>query len=193
MQKLLALVLSVSILVSSVTPAWSQVRGVARGVVRGAGRVPAIRGKGVVSPSVSSALNRRVYTQMAFANSTVQNRVTTGQTAGLANYMLTLPATKRGAALRQDFVALSLVPKAVSPSQRIQAGEAFAANITQAKQVFTRITQPDLATFLTEYRAHPQTAIFTDVQNVLADAAALALIGTREQAPALLNFYQQLF
>ena len=191
MQKLLSLVLSISILCSSVTPAWSQARGVSRGVVRGMGRVATTGTKRVSSPNLSAAVNRRVYTQMAFANSTVQSRMDAGQTAGLANYMLSLPVAKRTATLRQDFVALSFIPQAVSPVERAQAGALLEKNLTDAKKVFSQISQTDLTDFLAQYRAHPKNQLFKQVQDVLADASALAFVATREQAPALLNFYEQ--
>lgn len=191
MQKLLSLVLSISILCSSVTPAWSQARGVSRGVVRGMGSVAATGTKRVSSPNLSAAVNRRVYTQMAFANSTVQSRMDAGQTAGLANYMLSLPVAKRTATLRQDFVALSFIPQAVSPAERTQAGALLEKNLTDAKKVFSQISQTDLADFLAQYRAHPKNQLFKQVQDVLADASALAFVATREQSPALLNFYEQ--
>ncbi len=188
MQKLLSLVLSVSILCSSITPAWSQARALGRGVQ--GRRVPPVVNRGGTSV-LSSGVTRRVYTQMAFANSTVQTWVKAGQVTGLAHEMFTRPVAEQRAFLHRDFVSLSLLPHAVSVAERAQAGVLLGNQVSQHAQVFKEIPQADLSAFLTDYKNHPSQPGFTSVQDLLADASALAQVGAREQATVLLTFYKQ--
>lgn len=189
MQKLLALVLSVSILCSSVTPAWSQVREAGRGVIQGLRQTPEIT-QGL-SSVLSQTVNRRVYTQLAFTNSTVQARVAAGQLNGLVSDMLTRPAAESAAFLRSDFAALSLLPQAVSAQERAQAVTLLTKQLTRSPHVLRESSYTDLSSLLEDYHRNPTQTGFIRVQEMLADAAALAQVGTREQFPALLSFYEQ--
>lgn len=188
MHKLLSLVLSVSILVSSVSPALGQAV-LGRGAVRGMRNISAATVRGGVS-SLSVNVSRRVLTQTALANSTLQARILAGQTAGLAQHILTRPTVERAALLRNDFVALSLVSQAVSPSQRLEASALYAKQLSQA-HAHLNVSQSSLDKFLTVAQQNPTFKEVQDAYNVLADASALGLVGTREQAPILLDFYKQ--
>ncbi len=185
MKKLLSLVLGVSIVMSSISPAWGQIR---------AGRSLAkFKGLSVSSSraasSFSATLNRGVLSQLIFANSTLQNRIAAGQIDGLSEYILNSPAAQRGALLRNDFVALSLIPQAISAPQYAQALSFYQRNLDQASAVL-QTGVPSLPGFLTYAAQHPTAPEVQAVQNTLADAAALALMAPREQAATLLQFYE---
>ncbi len=190
MQKLLSLVLSASILFSSVSPAWSQARAAGRGVVQGLSRVPVItRG---VSSALSNNLDRNLYAYLAFANSTVQARIATGQIQGLTATMLARPVAERAQFLRRDFVTLSAaMPQAVSASERAQASTLLAQQVAARQSVLKKIQFTDLSSFLSAYKKQPANTQFMQVQGVLADAAALAQVGAAQQNQTLLNFYTQ--
>ncbi len=189
MQKLLSLVLSVSILVSSVSPAWSQARAAGRGITQGLRAMPVItRG---VSPVLSGHLSRRVYTQIAFANSTVQARVAAGQIKGLTAYMLTRPEAERNLFLRKDLMVLSSIPNAVSAMEKSQVASLLCQQITAQQTIFKNIKFTDLPSFLTAYKQHPAQTQFMQVQGILSDAAALAQVGTSEHMQTLQHFYTQ--
>lgn len=186
-KKLLSVLLCTSLICSSVIPAWS-------GVPRGKGLARALRGVRVSGSRLptsgfSEALSRGVLSQIIFSRTTLQPRILAGQTAGLADFILQSPAAERGALLRNDFVALSLVPQAVSPVQRASALEAYQTQLKSAGQTL-QVPQTDLNTFLQEAAANPQQQELVAAQETLADAAAIALLGTRSQAPALLQFYE---
>ncbi|MBQ8032732.1 MAG: hypothetical protein IJ266_02075, partial [Elusimicrobiaceae bacterium] len=188
MHKLLSLVLSVSILISSISPALGQAV-LGRGAVRGMRNISAATARGGVS-SLSVNLSRRVLAQTALANSTLQARIVSGQTAGLAQHILTRPTVERAALLRNDFVTLSLVPQAISPSQRLEASAIYAKQLSQA-HASLHVSQSSLDKFLTVAQQNPTFKEVQEAYNVLADASALGLVGTREQAPILLDFYKQ--
>lgn len=186
MKKLLSLVLGVSIICSSVTPAAGQIRA-GRSLARLKG-MP-VSGVRVPTNAFSAALHRGVLSQLIFANSTLQNRIAAGQTEGLSQFILNSPAAQRAALLRNDFVALSLVPQAVSVSQRAEAARFYQVSLQQTNTSLRAVQSP-LSDFLSYAIQHPTDTEVLAIQNTLTDAAALALVGPREQAGALLNFYE---
>ncbi len=181
-KQLLSVLLCTSLVYSSVTPAWSgvpkgkQIGKMLQGMPVSGARLPV--------SSFSDALSRRVLSQQIFANTALQARITAGQTAGLADFILKSPAAQRGALLRNDFVALSLVPQAVSPAQRASALKEYQHQLKSAKEVF-QVPQQDLQAFLAS-----DTAATQAVQATLSDGAAMALLGSSQQAPALVEFAQ---
>ncbi len=186
MKKLLSLVLGVSIVCSSITPAMGQIRaGRSLANLKGLSAT----GTRVSASSFSAALNRGVLAQRIFANSTLQSRIATGQIEGLSHYILTSPAAQREALLRTDFVALSLLPQAVTDAQRAQAITFYNTQLT-AQVSALQAVQMSLPEFLTYAATHPTARNVQAVQNVLADASALALLAPREQAATLVAFYQ---
>ncbi len=188
MQKLLALVLSVSVLVSNFPPAWSQAQ-VGRALMSSGRKLPssALRGK---TSSFSAALSRSVFEQTVVTAGALRARILAGQTDGIAQYILSRPAALQAPLLRNEFVSLSLIPQAVTPAQRLQAAEQYVSRLQNTHQTL-QVSYNDLTSFLTaqEAGARPQQA--QAVSDLLADASALGLVGTRDQAPVLVDFYKQ--
>ena len=188
MHKILSLVLSVSILVSSITPALAQAR-VGRGVVKGMRRSVTLADRKALSARVTAQVNRQI-TQSTLASNGLQTRILTGNVSGLANQILQKPAVLRAPILRNEFLSLSLLPGAVTPAQRVQAVKAYESQLKNAHQVLA-VPQTDLAGFLTYAAKNTTKANVVAVRNILADASALGLVGTKENAPVLLDFYKQ--
>ncbi len=186
MHKLLSLVLSVSIIISSITPALGQAllgRG-ARGMRR------MTTPKGCAASSLSLQVTRRALAQQAIAHTTLQARVATGNVAGVAQHLLALSPVERTARLRNDFVVLCLMPQALSLAERQQAITLYEAQLQHITPILA-IAHEDLRSFLTWAQAQPTHASVEAIRGVLEDAAALSLIGGQEQAPLLLDFYNQ--
>ncbi len=184
-KKLLSMLLCASLVCSSVLPAWS---GVPKGKALGrAFKSMPVSGSRLPASSFSGALSRGVLSQLIFANTALQARISAGQTEGLADFILTSPAAQRSTLLHNDFVALSLVPQAVSPAQRASALQAYQTELQSAGKTL-HVSYTNLDTFLKEVEANPQAQEIIDVHNTLSGAAALALLGTRSQAPVLMQF-----
>lgn len=191
MRKLLSLVLSVSILTSSITPALGQLGPAGRGVVKGLRRsVTTLADKRALSARVSAQVNRQVAQQHVLPTNVLQARILSGHVKGLASQILQRPVAVRAPILRNEFVTLSFIPGAVTAAQRAQAVKAYQTQLKHAAKAL-QVKQKNLTAFLAYVEKNPTNADVAAVQNVLADASALGLVGTREQAPALLDFYKQ--
>ena len=186
MHKLLSLVISVSILVSSISPALAQVP-VVRSINPQLGRN--LTGKGL-SESASAAVTRRVLQRTVLTSRALQNRIASGQIKGLAGQILRQPASQRATNLRGHFVTLSLVPNAVTLPQRAQAVKFYQTQLKKTGKTL-RVSHNSLDSFLALAKQNPQNREVTQARNTLTDACALGLVGTKEDAPALLDFYQQ--
>lgn len=169
MNKLLSIVLSVSILFSSVAPSFGGVRF---------GR----KHKGVNANTVT----REVIKKSSHPRSIIRQRILTGKTNGLAKQILsTSPSAERAVLMRNEFLALSFIPDAVNPAQRSTAASVF---VDQLKGAGFSVKIPQIQ--LERSLLAPTQAI-QQARYALSDASALGLLGTREQAPALLDFYKQ--
>ncbi len=188
MHKLLSLVLSISILVSSITPAMAQAKA-GRGVVKGLRQTNTLANKRALT-QLNQNLNRRVLAQAAAVPSTISARIVMGQTQGLAAEILNKPALLRAPILRSDFVSLSLIPGTLTPAQRTQAAQVYAAHLKHTQKAL-QVAQADLPTFLSFAAQNPSNPAVLSVQYTLADASALGMVGTKENAPILLDFYKQ--
>lgn len=186
MKKLLSLVLSVSILVSSVTP----ILGNPSSLVRGARAVSKIsRARVGGGPTrLSTRVTQRVLKKVA--KNPTQWRILTGRTKGLAADILKRPAVQRTSLMRNEFVALSLEPKAITSAQRLEAASHYRAQLEQAHQVLL-VPQTNLGAFFSPKQQAQIAQSVENVRAVLGDASALGIVGTREQAPVLLDFYKQ--
>ncbi len=188
MHKLLALVLSVSILVSSITPAMAQAKA-GRGVVKGLRKNTTLADKRALT-TLNQNLNRRVLAQATAVPSTISARILMGNTQGLAAEILNKPAHLRAPILRSDFVSLSLVPGTLTPAQRAQAAQVYASHLKHTQKSL-QITQANLSDFLSFAAQNPANPSVLSVQNTLADASAMGIVGTKENALILLDFYKQ--
>ncbi len=190
MHKILSLVLSVSILVSSMTPALAQIGGPAgRGVVRGLRRSVTLADRKALSARVTAQVNRQVAQRTLLPNAAVQNRILTGNVKGLAGQILKKPVAVRAPLLRNEFITLSFVPGAVTLAQRTQAVKAYKTQLKDTKEILSKTS--NLNAFLNGAKETPQATHVVAVRNILADASALGLVGTKEDAPILLDFYEQ--
>ena len=182
MNKLLSIVLSISILVSSVTPSL----GSDSPGVRGQAKSRAKRGRSV---SVSTLYRRVAAHELLSEHSQFRQRIASGDTKGLASYILSRPTRERAALLRSgDFVVLSLMPEGISPAQRIEAVSHYT---TQLKDAHSILGNEDAAASLTSGKQTKLSPAAKRAQNLLADVAALSLVGTSEQASILVDFYKQ--
>ena len=188
MHKVLALVLSVSILTSSITPALGQIFPAGRGTGNFR-KVAAQAGKSPLMSRLSTALSRRVLRRSTPQTNWVQNRISKGDTNGLARLILQEPATLRAPILRNEFVSLSLIPGAVTSTQQAQAVRVYQAQLKDAKKILS--TPTDYDAFIRHAKENPTSADVTTVRNLLADASALGLVGTKEDATSLLDFCEQ--
>ncbi len=189
MRKLLSLVLSVSILASSITPALGQAGPAGRGVVKGLRRSVTLADRRALSARVTAQVNRQVVQQAVLSSTVLQSRILSGNVSGLARQILKEPLSKRAPILRNEFVALSLMPGVLTPAQRAQAVKAYQIQLKSTKEILSKTF--NLNAFLNLAKETPNAAHVTAVRNILADASALGLVGTREDAPILLDFYQQ--
>lgn len=165
MNKLLSIVLSISILFSSVAPSFSGVR--------------------IRRTKMESQVTRKVFRETSRPRSIIRQRILTRQTEGLANHILTRPSTERAPLMRDEFVALSFIPDAINPAQRFQAVSVYAEQLKKSRSAF-KIPQIQLERPLSA----PVQAI-QQARYMLSDASALGLVGVHEQAPTLLDFYKQ--
>lgn len=186
MHKLLSLVLSVSILISSVAPvladpSWER------------GARAASRFSKVNRPfaRISSGATTRILSKIYRSKSPLQLQILTGHTKGIAADILKRPAAQRVALMRNEFVMLSLEePKAVSAGQRLEAVSHYQKQLKDTHLILQGSQKADISTSATQYSAQVTRAV-ENVRAVLADASALGIVGTREQAPILLDFYKQ--
>ena len=188
MRKLLSLVLSISILASSVTPSLAQLGPIGR---RGAGnflRSVGAAGQRALTTRLSAQITRQV-AKSTVAPSALQRQILAGNVKGLAGQILQFPKVQQAPILRNEFVTLSLIPNAVTPAQRAQAVKTYKAQLKNTREVLAVPAEFDK--FLEYAKENPTNADVTAVRNILADASALGLVGSKEDAPALLDFYNK--
>lgn len=189
MHKLLALVLSVSILTSSITPALGQIFPAGRGSAN-LKKAVTLAEKRAALGRLSTAVSRQVLQQSTNHANWIQTRISTGNTNGLAHLILQKPAALRAPILRNEFVSLSLIPGTITSAQQIQAVRAYQTQLKNARQTLQEI-KGSLPEFLAFAAENPLDTAVSSVRNVLSDVAALGLVGNAQHAPVLLNFYKQ--
>ncbi len=190
MRKLLSLVLSVSILASSITPAMGQTLA-GRNAVKGVRKAVTLADKRALTKLNQDVVRRVAAAQVrVLPTSILQTRILQGNVKGLAGEILKRPVAVRAPILRNEFVNLSLIPGAITAAQRAQAVKAYQIQLKNAKEAL-EFAQTDLDSFLTYAKENLTDERVLAIQGVLADASALGLVGTRENAPILLDFYNQ--
>ena len=190
MRKLLSLVLSVSILASSITPAMGQALA-GRSVAKGVRKTVTLADKRALTKLNQNVARRVSAAQVrALPVSILQTRILQGNVKGLAADILKRPVAVRAPILRNEFVTLSLIPGAVTAAQRAQAVKAYQIQLKNTQQAL-KVSQIDLDSFLTYAKENLTDENVLAVQGVLADASALGLVGTKENAPVLIDFYKQ--
>lgn len=218
-KKLLSIGLIVCLITGSVSPALAQLRPVGQGVkaARQAGKaVPAVQmsprtaGKfsryatGTIAPfraqtlpsSFSPSQIQAVVSQQVAARQLtvpadvqqIQSRVRAGHLDGVAAAIINLPAdvAQKPALLRNEFVTAALAGKA-SPEQLARAIKFYHIDLVQRAPLLADIPQQSLSALLQQTPA--QTLLV--YREILSSAAALAALGSKEDAPALLAFWEQ--
>ncbi len=186
MRALLSLLLSVCVLFSSVSPSLAQVA-----------RKGITVGKALARPVTPSSLTRQVerLAQVQRPASVIQIRslLKTGVRAGVAERILALPSVaERSILLRNEFVGLAL-EKHVQPGPLSQAVQFYRTDLQTLSSSFASFSGADFQGVLA-VSADPSSAAFKDLfacRAALSDAAALGLLGVKEDAPRLVAFYEQ--
>lgn len=213
-KKLLSLGLVVCLLTSSVTPALAQLRPVVRGgqaALQGGKTVSKVSaaGKKAVTPYVAGQVPFRTQPiRLDFSPAHIQG-VITQQVArqqilppniariqalaraekweGLASAISNLPADAlhKPALLRNEFVSAALAGKA-SKEQITEAVEFYRADLMQRAALLADIPEQSAASFLEQ--TPPET--LKVYQEIFSSAGALALLGNKDDAAILLDFWQ---
>ena len=217
-KKLLSICLIICLITGSVSPALAQLRPVGQGVkaVRQAGKaVPAaqmtqrtagefskyaagmapFRAQPLPSSFSSSQIQAVVSQQVAARQLTVpadvqqiQARVRAGHLDGVAAAIINLPAAaaQKPALLRNEFVTAALAGKA-SPEQLARAIKFYHIDLVQRASLLADIPQQPLSSLLQQTPAQTLQVY----REILSSAAALAALGSKEDVPALLAFWEQ--
>ena len=231
MNRLLAAILSISLLVSSVSPSLAQLVPAGRQVVKGAvsSGAKSVAGKqalgaitkegmaassaahrfsssaarmlpAVFSPASSvsvsqlnTTLERSLQQQLVISGNQLRSLVKEGQVEGIARRILNYPKPAfREGLLRNEFVTVALKGGA-SAEQIAQAVDFYRADLTKKSEAFAQLPQTDLADLLQIARKKEHTAypLLLEAQKAMSSAAALGLLGSKADAPVLLEFYKQ--
>lgn len=209
MRTLLSLLLSVTVLVSSSSPALAQIVPVGRGVstiarmgegttvalettnlLRRLGYAPALASARMQSPmasNLSQFIALQVEQQLAQQGGDIRPLMLAGRLEGLASRIIDLrpSATLRDGLLRNEFVTLALSNQATA--ENIQQALSFYREDLAKKSIsFSGITEQNPARLL-DATSSERLGLYLDA---LSDAAALGLLGSAKDVPALLNFYK---
>ena len=215
MKKLLSLVLIASLLTSSVSPAFAQLRPVSNGVKAVKSGNKAIKASTQVPGEVMGTVTQVVkipshislsptapvthlYTdvsrqaarqQMAFQGSAdqLQALVRSGQLNGLATTIINLPAdnSQKAALLRNEFVTTALAGFA-NQEQLHQALKFYRTDLSERAKILADIPAQPLPSLL--LKTAPEE--LETYREILSSAAALALLGDKADAPLLLAFWE---
>lgn len=185
MRALLSLLLSVCLLVSSVSPSVAQ-------VMRNAGKgVRAV--KGLSLPNLSAKVARGVTAQRFLSAVEIRSLVGVGRLIGLDKHILALPSlAEKAPLLRNEFVTVALKTP-VLPESKIQAVSFYRADLPKSSKSFNSFANQNFREVLSAAQDTNSTA-FNDLfvcRDALSDAAALGLLGAKEDAAKLLSFHAQ--
>ncbi len=209
MRTLLSLLLCVSVLVSSSSPAFAQIVPVGRGVsvvthigegttvaletanlLRRLGYAPALvtgRMQNPLAGNLSKFITLQVEQQLAQQGGDIRPLMLAGRLEGLSSRIVDLrpSASLRNGLLRNEFVTLALSNQA--KAEHVQYALSFYREDLAKKSIsFSGITEQNPATLL-EVAGDERLGLYLDA---LSDAAALGLLGSAKDVPALLNFYK---
>ncbi len=192
MLKLISLVLSFSLIVGSVTPSLAQVAPRRMPAPKRVGLSPKFK-KSSKLPSVAA---KRSAKELAVLKN-MRVSMTPRHTALLSpeKYVPTARKilthqnpTERAMLLRSDFTVLALNHE-VSTQDMAQGVAFYRENLKQPMGFTAQLPQKTVEELYTSFNNGEAGAI--RLQETLADVSALGLLGTHEDAPAILEVYQQ--
>ena len=210
MRTLLSLLLSVTVLVSSSSPAFAQLVPAGRGVstiarmgegttvaletanlLRRLGYSPALaagRMQGPMTGNIRQFVTLQVEQQLSQQGGDIRPLMLAGRLEGLASRIINLrpSAALRNGLFRNEFVTLALSNQA-SAEQIQQALSFYREDLAKKAVSFSGISEQD-PLLLLENAGSERKGLYLDA---LSDAAALGLLGSAEDVPALLNFYKK--
>lgn len=199
MRAIISLVLSFSIIFSSVTPSFAQLLPkVGKSAIKGlTGAGSNILGQGAVRSStiangVYSALAREQIARTFVGRPAVSAELFQAPAEVLPSRILSYPEpVVRAELLRTSFVTLSL-GKTVLPEELTQAMGFYKANLAESSAVFEQLSQQEFSDLLIAHRTQDAAALqnATKISKALTDASAIGLLGSPQDAPSLLAFYE---
>lgn len=215
MRSLLCGLLSIVLLVNSTTPALAQVvsggRAVSRSVAqagkrgvtssRGASHTlanlatgtgqfaaanRALQHTSVQVTHLQQRLSNTVQYQNWLSKTSLSSLAVSGQYDRAAQHILSLPLSQQIPLLRNEFVLLHLLEK-VSVPQRLKVHRFLREDIQQKLPAFESVAGQSLETVFEENTGKAQAAV---CREVLSSAAALAFLGTAEDAGLFVALHQ---
>lgn len=115
--------------------------------------------------------------------------VDAGNTSGLSDLILKYPNENvRQGMLRNEFLQVALKGNS-SVGQVAEAADFWRKDLTSSLNSFSSIPEGNLKALVAAYKQ--KNASLVDVNEMLADVAALGLYGTKADAAAILDFYQK--
>lgn len=187
-QKLLSSLLSLCLLVSSVSPSLAQV--VPFNVVVRAGSTGAVKIAG--TEALKAGLLREIVQQQSLV--TVKGFGVAGlslpQAQAVSSSILRTATGVQPAKLHNDWVGLAVNFEDIARTDGTAAKTLLTEDLAKKQTVFAQIPHKELSAFLESVSGHARTQAIANVQDALADASALALVGNKEDINALLSFYQ---
>lgn len=186
MRALLSLLLSVCLLVSSVSPSVAQ-------VMRNAGKgISAVKRFSV--PNLSNKVVRGITAQHFLSVLEIRSLVGVGRLAGLGEHILALSPSlpDRAPLLRNEFVTVAL-KTSILPESKIQAVSFYRSDLPTSSKAFSSFADQNFHDVLAAVQDTKSADFenFLVCRDALSDAAALGLLGTKEDAAQLITFYEQ--
>lgn len=163
------------------------VRAASRGVksVRvKAPRVPRVRTPRL-SVNLNSQVARGVHAQRPASVTHVRSSIQKGHWQGIGSQILSLPALDRAPLLRKEFIHLFLEGRIAAPDLA-GAASFYRADLPEVSKKFSSFAGQNLQTALAS-----RNKALPFCRDAFADAAALALLGSKSDAPLLIKFYEQ--
>ncbi len=143
------------------------------------------------SPDFSRTIQQALTPQIMSSASGLRGLVQAGQIEGLARRILdNSNVLVRSMQLRNEFIPVALQGGAEA-SELAQALSFYRADLSITAEAFAKLPQGDLANtlaLLSQGQA-AERVVLLECQDALSDAGALALLGTKADAPVLLDFY----
>ena len=178
MQKLLSVMLSLCLLVSTVSPSLAQVvpfKAVAKGVSSSALKTSLQK---IVQQEAVSSLRGLTFTNLSFP-----------QAQALSSSILQGNALTQLNKIHNDWVGLVVNFQEIATMQAPKVTALLTEDLTQKQIIFSQIPHQKLSAFLEGAQGDLTPAVM-QVREALADASVIALVGTKQDAQALRAFYE---
>jgi hypothetical protein len=185
-QKLLSSLLSLCLLVSSVSPSLAQVVPF-KAAVR-AGSTGAVKVAG--AETLKANLLRQIVQKQSVVALQGITTLSLPQAQGVSSSILRGANGVQPAKLHNDWVGLAVNFEDIARADGAQAKALLAEDLAKKQSVFAQIPHKELSSFLKSVSGNARTQAVANVQDALADASALALVGNQEDINVLLSFYE---